>query len=206
MFEETANRFFSAPCKFIMGTKDYDLFPQENLAEFAFIGRSNVGKSSLINALVKQKGLARVSVTPGRTQQINFFDLGEILRLVDLPGYGYAKAPINLVKSWERMTLGYLKNRRNLRKLFLLIDSRHGFKQNDLDFMEKLSKLIIPYQIILTKADKTNKQELEKILTFFQNIAHNYVTMLPNLIISSGKHGHGINDLRVNILSDLRLL
>ena len=115
-FTNEADRFFSSPCTFIIGTTDYSLFPKSELAEFAFIGRSNVGKSSLLNALVKQKSLARVSVTPGRTQQVNFFCLGERLTFVDLPGYGFAQAPKNLVKAWERMSLGYLKNRVNLKR------------------------------------------------------------------------------------------
>ena len=140
--KQDAERFFSSPCKFVIGVTDYSLFPSSNLVEFAFIGRSNVGKSSLLNSLVKQKGLARVSVTPGRTQQINFFSIAEKLMLVDLPGYGFAKAPKNLVRAWERMSLGYLKNRVSLKRLFLLIDSRHGFKNNDFKY---LNFCILPF-------------------------------------------------------------
>jgi len=132
METKDAENLFRLPCNFLIGVTDYKLFPSPDVPEFAFIGRSNVGKSSLLNALVNKKGLARVSVTPGRTQQINFFQLSNVVRLVDLPGYGFAKAPKNLVKAWERMSLGYLKNRSNLKCVFLLIDSRHGFKKNRL--------------------------------------------------------------------------
>lgn len=182
-----AELLFSKQCKFIIGATDYNLFPESPLPEFAFIGRSNVGKSSLINALVKQKSLARVSVTPGRTQQVNFFCLTDKLLLVDLPGYGFAKAPKNLVKAWERMSLGYLKNRANLKRLFLLIDSRHGIKKNDLDFMESLDNFGIAYQIILTKLDKTNKDIISSITDYFKNHIHKHPAMFPEIILSSSK-------------------
>lgn len=195
-----ADKLFSAPCKFVIGITDYSLFPQNNLPEFAFIGRSNVGKSSLLNALVKQKALARVSVTPGRTQQVNFFNLNDRLMLVDLPGYGYAKAPKNLVRAWERMSLGYLKNRTNLLRLFLLIDSRHGFKKNDLEFMKELNKFGVSYQVILTKLDKTNKTQIENIIKFAQENLLEYAAMFPDIILSSSKSSKGIAELRAYIL------
>lgn len=202
---QDAERFFSSPCKFVIGASDYSLFPKENIPEFAFIGRSNVGKSSLLNALVKHKGLARVSVTPGRTQQVNFFQLDDkktsSIMLVDLPGYGFAKAPKNLVKAWERMSLGYLKNSTNLKRLFLLIDSRHGFKSNDLEFMEQLDKFAISYQIVLTKLDKTNKLELEKIIQFAKEHIVKHPAMFPDIVLSSSKAGYGIVDLRNYILN-----
>lgn len=169
------------------------------MPEFAFIGRSNVGKSSILNALVKQKKLARVSVTPGRTQQVNFFEIDNKLLLVDLPGYGFAKAPVNLVKSWERMSLGYLKNSINLKRLFLLIDSRHGFKNNDLDFMDQLDKNAISYQIVLTKLDKTNKSSIESIVSFARDNFQNHPAMFPDIILSSSKENYGIMDLRTYI-------
>lgn len=197
----TVEKFFSSPCKFVIGATDFNLFPTSGLPEFAFIGRSNVGKSSLLNTLVKHKGLARVSVTPGRTQQVNFFCLAEKLMLVDLPGYGFAKAPKNLVKAWERMSLGYLKNSNKLKRLFLLIDSRHGFKANDLEFMDQLDKFAVPYQIILTKIDKTNKEQIEKIIAFAREIIIKHAAMFPDIVLSSSKAGHGVADIRNYILS-----
>jgi len=198
-----ADRCFSLPCKFLIGSTDYKIFPQTDFAEFAFIGRSNVGKSSLLNALVKHKKLARVSVTPGRTQQANFFQLGDKLLLVDLPGYGFAKAPINLVKSWERMSLGYLKNSLNLKRLFLLIDSRHGFKKADLEFMEKLDEHAISYQVVLTKLDKTNKANIESVMNYTKQNLDKHSAMFPDIILSSSKSGLGISELRTNIYNML---
>lgn len=200
---QDADRCFSSPCKFIIGTTDYKLFPQSDLPEFAFIGRSNVGKSSLLNALVKHKKLARVSVTPGRTQQVNFFQLGEKLLLVDLPGYGFAQAPKNLVKAWERMSLGFLKNSINLKRLFLLIDARHGFKKNDLEFMAQLDEFAISYQIVLTKLDKTNKSNIQSIISFAKDNFVQHPAMFPDIIISSSKDNYGILDLRTYIYNML---
>lgn len=204
---DEAGRYFSSPCQFVIGITDYKLFPKENLPEFAFIGRSNVGKSSLLNSLTKHKGLARVSVTPGRTQQVNFFRLGNVtdksLMLVDLPGYGFAKAPKNLVKAWERMSLGYLKNRPNLKRLFLLIDARHGFKKNDLEFMSKLEKFGIIYQVVLTKLDKTNKEQVLSIIDFAKENVTFHASMFPDIILSSSKASHGIEDLRNYIYNSL---
>lgn len=195
-----AERFFSSPCQFVIGITDYSLFPPDEIPEFAFIGRSNVGKSTLLNKLVKRKGLARVSVTPGRTQQVNFFKLeeksGRSIMLADLPGYGFAKAPKNLVKAWERMSLGYLKNRKSLKRLFLLIDSRHGFKVKDLEFMSQLDKFAVPYQIVLTKLDKTNKEQIDKTIEIAKEHILNHAAMFPDIILSSSKAGHGIDDLR----------
>ncbi len=202
-----ATRYFSSPCQFVIGVTDYSIFPPADIPEFAFIGRSNVGKSSLLNALVKHKGLARVSVTPGRTQQVNFFRLGDktdkTLMLVDLPGYGFAKAPKNLVKAWERMSLGYLKNRTSLKRLFLLIDARHGFKKNDLDFMSQLEKFGIAYQIVLTKLDKTNKEQVKAIISFAQENAIYHASMFPDMVLCSSKVGYGIEELRNYIYHSL---
>jgi GTP-binding protein len=202
-----ADGFFSSPCNFVIGITDYNLFPPSDLPEFAFIGRSNVGKSSLLNSLVKHKKLARVSVTPGRTQQVNFFRLGDkpnkSLMLVDLPGYGFAKAPKNLVKAWERMSLGYIKNRPNLNRLFVLIDARHGFKKNDLEFMAQLDKFAISYQIILTKLDKTNKEQVNSIIEYAKANIEKFPAMFPDIILSSSKIGHGILDLRTYIYTSL---
>ncbi len=201
--ENDLERLFKASCKFVLGTTDFNHFPNSDLPEFAFIGRSNVGKSSLINALVNQKSLARVSVTPGRTQQVNFFDLGGKFMLIDLPGYGFAKAPKNLVKAWERMSLGYLKNRKNLKLLFLLIDSRHGFKKSDLEFMAQLNNFGINYQIVLTKVDKSNNELIKSIINFITiNVSLN-PAMLQDVIITSSKNKKGLNFLRASIYDRL---
>ncbi|MGB4192075.1 MAG: ribosome biogenesis GTP-binding protein YihA/YsxC [Rickettsiales bacterium] len=194
-----AERCFSGSCQFEIGITDFNLFPTSHLPEFAFIGRSNVGKSSLLNALVKYKKLARVSVTPGRTQQVNFFNLSDRLRLVDLPGYGFAKAPKNLVKAWERMSLGYIKNRVSLKRLFLLIDSRHGFKKNDLEFMMVLDKQGVSYQVILTKMDKTNKEQINSIIKYAQENHTKHPAMFPEIVLTSSKQLQGIKDLRAYI-------
>ncbi len=191
--------FFNLPCNFIIGTTDFNLYPKSQIPEFAFIGRSNVGKSSMLNALVNRKSLARVSVTPGRTQQVNFFSLKDKLILVDLPGYGFANAPKNLVKSWERMSLGYLKNSLALRRLFLLIDSRHGFKDSDFSFMDQLKKFGIGYQIILTKVDKTNQENIEKIVQYLKNNIASFPSLLPHIFLSSSKNGLGINEIRTQM-------
>jgi GTP-binding protein len=194
--ETDADKLFSSPCKFVLGSTDFAHFPKTDIPEIAFIGRSNVGKSSLLNALVKQKALARVSVTPGRTQQVNFFSLNDKLLLVDLPGYGFAKAPKNLVKAWERMSLGYLKNSVQLKKLFLLIDSRHGFKPSDFEFIASLVKNAIHFQVILTKIDKANKSEIEQTLKTAREVIQSAASMFPDVILASAKESRGILQLR----------
>lgn len=201
---KVAENFFSRPCRFLIGTTDFNLFPKSDLVEFAFIGRSNVGKSSLLNALVKQKALARVSVTPGRTQQVNFFSIDDKIILVDLPGYGFAKAPKNLVRAWERMSLGYLKNRASLKRLFVLIDSRHGFKDNDFEFIQQLDKFAIPYQLVLTKLDKTNQEQVAKIISSAQINFVAREALFPELVLTSSKQGYGLNELRAYIYSELK--
>lgn len=201
--QNDAEKLFNSSCKFVIGTTNYNIFPDGDLPEFAFIGRSNVGKSSLLNALVRQNKLARVSVTPGRTQQINFFSLNEKIMLVDLPGYGFAKAPVNLVKSWERMTIGYLKSRVNLKKLFLLIDARHGFKENDLKFMEQMDKFAIGYQVVLTKLDKTNQEQVTKIIDFAKSIIGNHPAMFQDMLLSSSKKNYSLTEIKTYIYSSI---
>ena len=137
--------------------------PTANLPEIAFAGRSNVGKSSIINATTMQKGLAKTSNTPGRTQQLNFFNFEDKMHLVDLPGYGYAKAPESMVKQWQKIIMSYLQGRVNLKRVFLLIDSRHGIKKVDEEIMEMLDKAAVTYQIVLTKIDKIGKMAQEEV-------------------------------------------
>ena len=153
-----------AACTFVLGVASLNqLPPDDQMEEIAFAGRSNVGKSSLINALTGRKGLAKTSNTPGRTQQLNYFNLADKLFLVDLPGYGFAKAPENLVKQWQKMIFAYLQGRVNLKRVFLLIDSRHGIKKVDREIMEMLDKAAVTYQIILTKSDKISAAALAKV-------------------------------------------
>lgn len=172
---------FTHPCNFVISVARLEQLPDASIDEVAFAGRSNVGKSSLVNALFNQKKLAKTSCTPGRTQQLNFFNFDNKIYLVDLPGYGYAKAPETLVKQWQQILKTYLKGRPNLRRVFLMIDSRHGFKKDDLDIMKMLDEAAVPYQIILTKIDKISVSELTKVT--------------DNVLIEIKKHAAALNDI-----------
>ena len=161
---DSARRLFTRPCRFITGAVDMAGLPDTVLPEIAFAGRSNVGKSSVINALTGQSALARTSNTPGRTQQINFFDLGGQLMLVDLPGYGFAKAPKGVVKAWSNLAEEFLKGRANLRRACLLIDARRGFMASDIAVMKALDVAAVSYLVVLTKADKLKPPALARLL------------------------------------------
>ena len=164
---------FNKKCDFVLSVANLKQLPADNLEEIAFAGRSNVGKSSLINALFGQRKLAKTSSTPGRTQQLNYFNLDNRLYVVDLPGYGFAKAPKDIVQNWQKLINTYLVGRANLRRVFLLIDSRHGIKKIDEEIMDMLDKAAVTYQIVLTKIDKISAKELEKVLSDTQNIVAN---------------------------------
>lgn len=155
---------FNQKCDFVLSVANLTQLPADELEEIAFAGRSNVGKSSLINALFGQKKLAKTSSTPGRTQQLNYFNLANKLYVVDLPGYGFAKAPKDVVKNWQNLINMYLVGRASLRRVFLLIDSRHGIKKIDEEIMDMLDKAAVTYQIVLTKIDKISAKELEKVI------------------------------------------
>jgi GTP-binding protein len=192
---------FKGPCTFIKGVVSLDGLPKNGTPEIAFAGRSNVGKSSLINALTGRTSLARVSVTPGRTRELNFFTLGKdaALYLVDMPGYGYTQAPKSQVKGWTRLIGDYLKGRRELKRVFLLIDARHGIKPNDQETMTLLDEAAVSYQVVLTKADKPKASELEAVQAKVASDVAKHPAAYPELLTTSVRMGSGIAELRAAI-------
>jgi GTP-binding protein len=192
---------FKGPCTFVKGVVKIDGLPTDGRPEICFAGRSNVGKSSLINALTARTSLARVSVTPGRTRELNFFTLGkdDALYLVDMPGYGYAKASKVAVKGWTRLIREYLKGRRELKRVFLLIDARHGIKPNDRETMTLLDEAAVSYQAVLTKADKPKASELEAIIAEVKAELAKRPAAFPQLIVTSARKGEGIPELRAAV-------
>lgn len=194
--EEAGRLLFAKECRFVTGAVSMESLPPAGPPEIAFAGRSNVGKSSLINALTGRNGLARASNTPGRTQQINFFDLGQRLTLVDLPGYGYAEAPKGQVEQWTIFVNDYLRGRPSLRRTCVLIDSRHGLKENDLEVMTMLDKAAVPYQIVLTKADKIKPSALDTLLGKTGEDIKRRPAAFPQILATSSDSGLGIAQLR----------
>jgi len=192
---------FKGPCIFVKGVVDIDGLPRDGKPEIAFAGRSNVGKSSLINALTGQKSLARVSVTPGRTRELNFFTLGEdgAFYLVDMPGYGYARASKAEVKGWTKLIQDYLKGRRELKRVFLLIDARHGIKESDSDIMTLMDEAAVSYQGVLTKADKPKAADLAAIGSKVASELAKRPAAYPQLIATSARNGSGLPELRAAI-------
>lgn len=201
---EQHNKLFSSECKFIIGaTKVADIPPTE-FPEFAFVGKSNVGKSSLINALVNRNSLARTSQTPGCTRQVNFFNLGEKLNLVDLPGYGYAKRGKAEKASWGQLIHQYLRGRRQLRIAFLLMDSRHDIRPDDIDTMKYLDDHATLYQIILTKADKAKASDIEKKISKLKALIKKHPACFPEIIACSSVSKDGIDMLRERVIELMR--
>lgn len=194
-----ANTLFKTPTTFVLGVAKLDQLPLTEMPEVAFAGRSNVGKSSIINALTGQKGLAKTSNTPGRTQQLNFFNLANKLHIVDLPGYGFAKAPEVQVKQWQRIIFAYLQGRVNLKRVFVLIDSRHGIKKSDLEIMELLDKAAVTYQIVLTKLDKIGSGNLTKVMTEVENEISKHAAAYSRVLATSSEKNIGIDNLRAEI-------
>ncbi|MDR1333665.1 MAG: ribosome biogenesis GTP-binding protein YihA/YsxC [Holosporaceae bacterium] len=188
---------FSAECQFIAGAASSEQIPKYFIPEVAFAGRSNVGKSSLINALVGRKDCARVSKFPGRTQQINFFSLQNKISLVDLPGYGYAAISKKMRKAWDDLILNYLIGRQNLRRVFLLIDSRHGIKKNDEEIMNILDDCAVVYQIILTKVDEISNPDVDKVMAELAT----HTAAHPSIIATSSEKNIGIQAVRAEIAS-----
>ena len=194
----TIKGLFSAGCEFVAGAASVEQIPTNTfMPEVAFAGRSNVGKSSLINALVGKKDCARVSKTPGRTQQINFFSLGKKISLVDLPGYGYAAVSKKTRNIWNELIYTYLLGRQNLRRVFLLIDSRHGFKESDEKIMDLLDDSAVVYQVVLTKIDKVSN--VEKIVSDIENRLKKRVAAFPSVIASSTVKNIGIKEVQAEI-------
>ena len=199
---EKGRKLFLGPVDFLKGVVAMDGLPGADRIEICFAGRSNVGKSSLINALTNRKGLARASNTPGRTQEINFFELGEQRYLVDLPGYGYANAPVSIVDKWQRLLKNYLSGRPNLRRAFVLIDSRHGIKPVDEEIMQLMNRSALAFQVVLTKIDKIKEHELEKTLLQVREKLSKHPAAFPELVTTSSEKGEGIATLRA-VISDL---
>jgi GTP-binding protein len=197
--EEAGRLLFAKECKFVMGMARLDQMPPAKMVEVAFAGRSNVGKSSLINALTGRNTLARASNTPGRTQQINFFDLDSRLMLVDLPGYGYAQAPKGDVEKWTQLVNDYLRGRQVLRRTCVLIDSRHGLKEVDRDVMTMLDRSAVPYQIVFTKIDKIKVSEIEALLAATDAEIKKRPAAYPIMIATSSEKGTGIPALRASL-------
>jgi GTP-binding protein len=199
---ERARKLFSGPVEFLKSAPGLKFLPDPDYPEIAFAGRSNVGKSSLLNALTNRKGLARTSNTPGRTQELNFFDVGQPpqVRLVDMPGYGFAEAPKDLVKRWRFLVNDFLRGRAVLRRAFVLIDSRHGLKPVDIEIMEMLDSAAVNYQVVMTKADKVKPTELAKTLEQVRVAAAKQAAAHPQLITTSSETSSGIAELRTAIL------
>ncbi|MHA7888385.1 MULTISPECIES: ribosome biogenesis GTP-binding protein YihA/YsxC [Roseicyclus] len=196
---EAARKLFAGGAEFLKGVVAMDGLPPADRPEVCFAGRSNVGKSTLINALTGRKALARASNTPGRTQEINYFTLGESRYLVDLPGYGYAEAPVAVVKKWQALLKAYLSGRATLRRAFVLIDARHGAKQVDEEIMSLLDTSAVPFQVVLTKADKVRDKDRDAALERTRKVLATHPAAYPELILTSSEKGDGIATLRAAI-------
>jgi GTP-binding protein len=202
--QERARVLFAGPVEFLKSAPSLNFLPDPDVPEIAFAGRSNVGKSSLLNALTGRKSIARASVTPGRTQELNFFDVGDpiVLRLVDMPGYGFAKAPLKIVENWKRLVRDFLRGRVELKRTLLLIDSRHGMKPVDADMMQMLDEAAVGYRVVLTKADKIKASELAAVLERTQAEARKHPAAYPHVLVTSAEKGMGIAELRAAVLED----
>ncbi|MCW1951301.1 MAG: ribosome biogenesis GTP-binding protein YihA/YsxC [Octadecabacter sp.] len=196
---EAGRKMFAGETDFVKGVVAMDGLPEADRPEVCFAGRSNVGKSTLINALTGRKGLARASNTPGRTQEINYFTVGETHYLVDLPGYGYANAPVAVVEKWQRLLKNYLRGRVTLRRAFVLVDARHGIKSVDEEIMALLASAAVTFQCVMTKTDKLKKGELDKVLLQVREKLQKFPSAYPELIITSSEKGEGIETLRAII-------
>lgn len=204
---ERARRLFSGRVEFLKSAPALKFLPDPDYPEIAFCGRSNVGKSSLINAVTGRKAIARASVTPGRTQELNFFEVGEPtqFRLVDMPGYGFAKAPVKVVETWRRLVRDFLRGRVPLKRTLLLVDARHGIKPVDTEMMRMLDEAAAGYRVVLTKADKIKASELEAVFAATVAEARLHPAAFPEVHVTSAEKGMGIAELRAAVLADAEL-
>jgi GTP-binding protein len=196
---EAGRLLFAGPVDFVKGVTAMAGLPPADRIEVCFAGRSNVGKSSLINALTGRKTLARASNTPGRTQEINYFALGEVRFLVDLPGYGYAEAPVAVVAKWQALLKQYLAGRQTLRRAFVLIDARHGVKAVDEEILTLLDRSAVTFQAVLTKVDKINRQERDAVIEQVKGALAKHPAAFPEIVVTSSEKGDGIETLRAII-------
>ncbi|APX23242.1 MAG: YihA family ribosome biogenesis GTP-binding protein [Rhodobacteraceae bacterium] len=196
---EKGRKLFAGEVDFLKGVVAMSGLPPDDRAEVCFAGRSNVGKSTLINALTGRKAIARASNTPGRTQEINYFTLGDERYLVDLPGYGYANAPLSVVEKWQALLKQYLSGRASLRRAFVLIDARHGVKSVDEEIMSLLDRSAVTFQAVLTKADKVKEKDREKVLAQVRSRLATHPAAYPEIVLTSSEKGDGIATLRAII-------
>ncbi|SEC32831.1 ribosome biogenesis GTP-binding protein YihA/YsxC [Rhodobacter sp. 24-YEA-8] len=196
---ETGRLLFAGPVDFVKGVTTMAALPPADRVEVCFAGRSNVGKSSLINALTTRKSLARASNTPGRTQEINFFTLGDSRYLVDLPGYGFAEAPVAIVRKWQELLKSYLAGRQTLRRAFVLIDTRHGVKAVDDEIMGLLDRSAVTFQVVMTKSDKVNLATREANIEQVKQALQKHPAAYPEIIVTSSEKGEGVETLRAVI-------
>jgi len=200
---EAGRLLFARPVEFLKGVVSVEGLPPGDRPEFAFAGRSNVGKSSLINALTGRKDLARTSNTPGRTQEINFFGLPagdpDGVYLVDLPGYGYARESKSKVRAWTGLITKYLSGRASLRRVFVLVDSRHGVKANDEEIFSLLDTAAVSYQVVLTKADKPKRPELEKVIAATEEKMRRHPAAHPTVLVTASRTGQGLEEVRAEV-------
>ena len=198
---EEGRLLFARPVEFVKSCVNLQGLPEAGLPEVCFAGRSNVGKSSLINALTNQKGLARASNTPGRTRELNYFDASDRLFLVDLPGYGYARASKTDIARWTELTRAFLRGRQQLRRVFVLVDSRHGLKPSDIELFEMLDEAAVTYQIVLTKVDKLKRGQLDKVHGQTAEAVAKRPAAFPFVMATSSEKGTGLAELRAEIAS-----
>jgi len=194
-----ARKLFAGTCEFVWGTGNIESLPPPKLNEVAFVGRSNAGKSSLINALTNRKALARVSHTPGRTREINFFDLAGRLMLADLPGYGYARASKSLAAEWQQLIFAYLRGRPNLRRVMLLIDSRRGLMETDRAAMDLLDEAAVSYAVVLTKIDELKREEFARVVSAVESETRQHTAAFPDLFATSAHEKDGLDTVRVHL-------